>query len=481
MGEEGLQASGAEGRQVPGANPAPGEARAAEPGGPVNALTVLALLEKLEEMLGRVQETQVRMEGRQRSLGNSVRRVQGEVAKLGRSQNSTSNAVSKLLQGSRQVSAALRDANLRVERRREGVARLERIHNEILRKNQFNVLLYQEEIEVPEGMFPQALGPTAAASEGLEDHGADGETFHTIRLSSDEEELGDTGAKAEKVPGPKKAGSLKKAFTFKNIEKMMAKMGAKMVPPEKREKIKKSLSPRRPKTEEAPKAQSEKEGQEGEEQGAKEHEAKEGDDHEVKTGEDHEAKMREDHEAKIGEGHETKMREDHEAKMREDHEAKMREDHEAKMRAYHEAKMREDHEAKMREDHEAKMREDHEAKMREDHEAKMREDHEAKMRAYHEAKMREDHEAKMREDHEANKREAADTYRWTSATVSGNISPGMPYDISEMVEEEAGARGSEGWWMVDKDEESETRVTWDPNEDRYDQHRTRTSSYPPAE
>lgn len=301
MGEEGLAASELENQQVPGANPTQGESQVAmpgagEPGGPVNALTVLALLEKLEEMLGKVQETQVRMENRQRNLGNSVRRVQGEVAKLGRSQNSTSNAVSKLLQGSRQVSAAVRDATLRAERRREGVARLERIHSEILRKNQFNVLLYQEEIEVPQGLFPQILGPTTAASEGPGEPVEDGETFHTIRLSSDEEEKdqADTGDKAEKVSGPKRVGSLKKAFTFKNIEKMMAKMGAKVVSPERREKIRKSLSPKHQKTGEASTAQDEKEDEKEDQK--EEPETKEEEEQKVMTGEDHDAKEVENHE-----------------------------------------------------------------------------------------------------------------------------------------------------------------------------------------
>ncbi|XP_030043881.1 caveolae-associated protein 2 [Microcaecilia unicolor] len=416
MGEGDLQISEAGSQQAPSANPTQGEAAqgaapiSGEHKGPVNALTVLALLEKLEEMLGKVEETQVRMENRQRNLGNSVRKVQGEMAKLGRSQNSTSNAVSKLLQGSRQVSAAVRDASLRTERRREGVDRLERIHSEILRKNQFNVLLYQEEIEVPQGLFPHIQDPAIPACEGPGEHVEDGETFHTIRLSSDEEEKdqGETGNKAEKVSGLKRAGSLKKAFNFKNIEKMMAKMGNKMVSPERREKIRKSLSTKHQKTGEASTAQGEKEGQEGEEQGAKKEEEHKDEDGEARNGEKYEAKDEEDHEAEKREEHEeTKKGEDEETMKGEKYEMKD-------------------------------------------------------------------------EDHEADEGPATYTSHWTytTTTTGGEVAPEMPCPTSGTEEEDAGERGNDGWWMVEKEEGM--KVTWDPHGGFYDQHQTRTP-YPPSE
>nr|XP_033779693.1 caveolae-associated protein 2-like [Geotrypetes seraphini] len=415
MGEGDLQISEAESPQVPGTNPTQGEAQVAVPipgehKGPVNALTVLALLEKLEEMLGKVQETQVRMENRQMNLGNSVRKVQGEMAKLGRSQNSTSNAVSKLLQGSRQVSAAVRDASLRMERRREGVDRLERIHSEILRKNQFNVLLYQEEIEVPEGLFPQIQDPAISPGEYVDD----GETFHTICLSSDEEEKaqGDTGDKGEKVTGLKRAGSLKKAFTFKNIEKMMAKMGNKMVSPERREKIKKSLSSQHQKTGEVTTAQEEKEGQEEEQ---------------------HESKKEEEHETKDGEA---KNEEKYEAKDGEDHEAKKSEE-------YKEFKKGEDHETMKGDSYEMK------------------------------------DDMKDEEDHKADEGEATYMGHWTYTTTGGKVPPEMPYPISGTDEEDAGGRGSDGWWMVE--EEEGMKETWEAHGGPYDQHQTRTPYSPNEE
>lgn len=83
------------------------------------------------------------------------------------------------------------------------------------------------------------------------------ETLHTVDLSSDdefpqeEEALEDSAeetveeSRAEKIKRSslRKVDSLKKAFSRQNIEKKMNKLGTKIVSAERREKIKKSLTP----------------------------------------------------------------------------------------------------------------------------------------------------------------------------------------------------------------------------------------------
>lgn len=82
------------------------------------------------------------------------------------------------------------------------------------------------------------------------------ETMHTVELSSDDEAPHDEAAndsmdekieesRAEKIKRSslKKVDSLKKAFSRQNIEKKMNKFGTKIVSAERREKIKKSLTP----------------------------------------------------------------------------------------------------------------------------------------------------------------------------------------------------------------------------------------------
>lgn len=94
------------------------------------------------------------------------------------------------------------------------------------------------------------------------------EGLQTISLSSDEndslaaqaegEEIGDDGlgtsvaferrADKFKRSSLKKVDSIKKAFSRQSIEKKMNQITTKIVPPEKREKIKKSLTPNHPKS-----------------------------------------------------------------------------------------------------------------------------------------------------------------------------------------------------------------------------------------
>lgn len=83
------------------------------------------------------------------------------------------------------------------------------------------------------------------------------ETLHTVELSSDdemlhdedglddsvEEKMGESRAEKIKRSSLKKVDSLKKAFSRQNIEKKMNKISTKIVSVERREKIKKSLTP----------------------------------------------------------------------------------------------------------------------------------------------------------------------------------------------------------------------------------------------
>ncbi|XP_037706578.1 caveolae-associated protein 2 [Choloepus didactylus] len=224
----------------------------------VNAVTVLTLLDKLVNMLDAVQENQHKMEQRQISLEDSVKGIQNDLTKLSKYQASTGNTVSKLLEKSRKVSAHTRAVKERMERQCAQVKRLENNHAQLLRRNHFKVLIFQEENEIPASVFVKE--PVSGPAEGKEEL-ADGnksleETLHTVDLSSDDELPHDEKAledsadekmeesRAEKIKRSslKKVDSLKKAFSRQNIEKKMNKLGTKIVSIERREKIKKSLT-----------------------------------------------------------------------------------------------------------------------------------------------------------------------------------------------------------------------------------------------
>lgn len=224
----------------------------------VNAVTVHTLLDKLVNMLDAVRENQHNMEQRQINLEGSVKGIQNDLTKLSKYQASTSNTVSKLLEKSRKVSAHTRAVRERLEKQCVQVKRLENNHAQLLRRNHFKVLIFQEESEIPASVFVKEPVPSTAEGKELADENKSlEETLHNVDLSSDdelprdEEALEDSAeekveeSRAEKIKRSslKKVDSLKKAFSRQNIEKKMNKLGTKIVSVERREKIKKSLTP----------------------------------------------------------------------------------------------------------------------------------------------------------------------------------------------------------------------------------------------
>ncbi|XP_060944179.1 caveolae-associated protein 2a [Limanda limanda] len=251
-------------------------------GGQVSAITVVALLDKLVNMLEAVQENQQRMELRQAELEGAVRGVQGDVTRLTKTHVSTSTCVSKLLERSRKVSGHLKDVKERMDKQAVQVKKLEANHSHLLKRNHFKVLIFQEDNEIPSTVFVKdslrtplpsqydaestMMTPSIAGS--VECSRAQDEGLQTISLSSDDddvlkalqEESELLAADAEmglstsrplerradkfKRNSLKKVDSLKKAFTRESIEKKMNKI----VPPEQREKLRKSLTPSHPKS-----------------------------------------------------------------------------------------------------------------------------------------------------------------------------------------------------------------------------------------
>lgn len=232
--------------------------------GQVNPVTVLTLLDKLVKMMDVVQENQHKMEQRQISLEGSVKGIQNDLTKLSKYQASTGHTVGKLLDKARKVSAHTRAVQERLERQSAQVKRLEGNHAQLLRRNHFKVLIFQEEHEIPTSVF--AKEPVSSPSEGKEELADENksleETLHTVDLSSEdelahneealedsaEESMGESRAEKIKRSSLRKVDSLKKAFSRQNIEKQMNKLGTKIVSVERREKIKKSFASNHQKT-----------------------------------------------------------------------------------------------------------------------------------------------------------------------------------------------------------------------------------------
>ncbi|XP_054654515.1 caveolae-associated protein 2-like [Dunckerocampus dactyliophorus] len=236
--------------------------------GPVNAITVLTLLDKLVNMLDVVQENQHKMEAHQVEMEGVVRGIQADMFKLSKSHSHTSNTVSKLLDKSRKLSVTMKEVRDKMERQGAQVKKLEANHAHLANRNTFKVLIFQEENEIPASVFVKDA-PPFPRDEILEEAdelapGVEGDQpseggFHTIDLSSDEdvgleedqeeemwaqdlENMEKSRAEKLKHSSLKKVDSLKKAFSRQNIEKKMTKIGTKIVSAEQREKIKQKTS-----------------------------------------------------------------------------------------------------------------------------------------------------------------------------------------------------------------------------------------------
>ncbi|TSM60572.1 Caveolae-associated protein 2 [Bagarius yarrelli] len=246
----------------------------------VSAITVVALLDQLVVMIEAVQENQRRMEKRQSDLEGTVKAVQADLTRLGKNHTVTSGGVNKLLERSRKTGIYVKEVRERLDRQSGQVKRLEANHAHLLKRNHFKVLIFQEDNEIPTSVltkgstadivFAQDENVASARASVIDPNHEEG--LHTISLSSDEEEgaaslplEGGTLPRElheDEFPGMgsdhvewsrtdklkrsslKKVDSLKKAFSRSSIEKKINKI----VPPERREKLMKTLSPGHPKS-----------------------------------------------------------------------------------------------------------------------------------------------------------------------------------------------------------------------------------------
>uniref|UniRef100_A0A3Q1EUB0 Caveolae-associated protein 2-like n=1 Tax=Acanthochromis polyacanthus TaxID=80966 RepID=A0A3Q1EUB0_9TELE len=216
---------------------------------------------------GRRRRSTRRRLGHQVEMEGVVRGIQADMTKLSKSHSHTSNTVSKLLDKSRKLSVTMKEVSERTTSQSGvQVKKLEANHAHLIARNNFKVLIFQEENEIPSTVFVKDPPPfprdeiLEEREESLDRNSSTGCGLQTIDLSSDE----DVGLEAEleeeevwphdlenmeksraeklKRSSLKKVDSLKKAFSRQNIEKKMTKIGTKIVSAEQREKIKQKTS-----------------------------------------------------------------------------------------------------------------------------------------------------------------------------------------------------------------------------------------------
>lgn len=253
----------------------PGETSDSEPikADQMNGVLVLSLLDKIIGAVDQIQLTQSQLEVRQQEMESAVTSIQGELTKLTKSHATTSNTASKLLEKVRKVSVNVKTVRHNLERQQTQIKKLESNESELLRRRNFKVMIYQDEVKLPAKLsISKSLKDTEKQEiegEVQENENKEGEEDH-IQLSSDEEVeveeiIEESRAERIKKSGMRRVDDIKKAFskekmektkvktrenlektkqniekTRHNIEKKMTKLGTKIVTNERREKMKTS-------------------------------------------------------------------------------------------------------------------------------------------------------------------------------------------------------------------------------------------------
>lgn len=137
----------------------PGPVPEAPAKGPVHAVTVVTLLEKLATMLEALRERQGGLAERQGGLAGSVRRIQSGLGALSRSHDTTSNTLAQLLAKAERVSSHADAAQERAVCRAAQVQRLEANHGLLVARGKLHVLLFKvSDLRHPSRLQPSPLG-----------------------------------------------------------------------------------------------------------------------------------------------------------------------------------------------------------------------------------------------------------------------------------------------------------------------------------
>ncbi|NP_001108021.1 caveolae-associated protein 1b [Danio rerio] len=206
-------------------------------GGEMNGVMVLTLLDKIIGAVDQIQQTQAGLEARQRDMERSVTGIQGELTKLSKSHTTTANTVNKMLEKVRKVSVNVKSVRGNLEKQAGQIKRLESNENELLKRRNFKVMIYQDEVKVgskvnvaksmkyPEPVEGEAEGELKAAAE---EGGEDKEKVN-LDLSSDEEEveieetIEESRAERIKRSSLQRVQNIKTVFSKGNMEKTKQK------------------------------------------------------------------------------------------------------------------------------------------------------------------------------------------------------------------------------------------------------------------
>lgn len=208
------------------------------------ALTIVTVLDKVATIVDNVQASQKRIEERHRGMENAIKSIQIDLLKFSQAHSNTGYIINKLFEKTRKVSAHIKDVKARVEKQQIHVTKVETKQEEIMKKNKFRVVIFQEDIQCPTSL---SVVKDKTLAENQEEDIED--IFDPpVDLSSDEEYyIEDSKSTKLKKSGKEHIDNIKKAFskenmqkTRQNIDKKVNRIRTRIVTPERRERLRQS-------------------------------------------------------------------------------------------------------------------------------------------------------------------------------------------------------------------------------------------------
>lgn len=192
----------------------------------MNGVMVLALLDKIIGVVDQIQQTQTGLEARQEAMEKSVSTIQGELAKLSKNHVGTANTVNKMLDKVRKVSVNVKTVRSNLEKQAGQIKKLENNENELLKRRNFKVLIYQDQVKPPKAT--KAKTAEEGVVEGLEQIPEEGGEGVQTDLNSDEEVeieeiIEESRTKRLQRTTKQQVDNIKKAFSKEKMEKTKLK------------------------------------------------------------------------------------------------------------------------------------------------------------------------------------------------------------------------------------------------------------------
>ncbi|XP_061567335.1 caveolae-associated protein 1 [Cololabis saira] len=191
----------------------------------MNGVMVLSLLDKIIGVVDNIQLTQNGLEARQETMEKSVSTIQGELTKLSKNHIDTANTVNKMLDKVRKVSVNVKSVRNNLERQAGQIKKLESNEKELLKRRNFKVLIYQDQVKVPkEAKAKTAQSVEGNPVEGLEQIPEEEQEAVKANLNSDEEVeieeiIEESRTKRLQRTTKQQVDNIKKVFSKEQMEK----------------------------------------------------------------------------------------------------------------------------------------------------------------------------------------------------------------------------------------------------------------------